>query len=50
LRAGIAHLIAALIAEGESLIYGIEEIDRGYEHIDERLRNIGSKIKRIQPD
>jgi len=48
LRAGIAHLIAALIAEGESIIEGIEEIDRGYEKIDERLKNLGADILRIK--
>jgi UDP-N-acetylglucosamine 1-carboxyvinyltransferase len=47
LRAGIAHVIAALIAEGESVLEGIEELDRGYEKIDERLRQIGADIKRI---
>ncbi|MDI6717757.1 MAG: UDP-N-acetylglucosamine 1-carboxyvinyltransferase [Patescibacteria group bacterium] len=47
LRAGIAHLIAALIAEGESIIDGVEEIDRGYENIDERLKNLGADIKRV---
>lgn len=47
LRSGIAHLIAALIAEGESTIEGIEEIDRGYERIDERLKNLGADIRRI---
>ncbi|MCL4399898.1 UDP-N-acetylglucosamine 1-carboxyvinyltransferase [Patescibacteria group bacterium] len=47
LRAGIAHLIAALVAEGESTIRGIHEIDRGYENIDERLRSLGAEIKRI---
>ncbi|HXF43923.1 MAG TPA: UDP-N-acetylglucosamine 1-carboxyvinyltransferase [Candidatus Paceibacterota bacterium] len=47
LRAGMAHLTAALIAEGESEITGIEEIDRGYERIDERLRYLGADIRRI---
>lgn len=47
IRAGIAHVIAALVAKGESQIEGIEEIDRGYEHIDERLKSIGADIKRI---
>ena len=47
LRAGMAHLTAALIAEGESEISGVEEIDRGYERIDERLRYLGADIKRI---
>jgi len=46
LRAGIAHVIAALIAQGQSEIDGIEEIDRGYERIDERLRGLGADIQR----
>ena len=46
LRSGIAHLIAASIATGVSEINGIEEIDRGYENIDERLSSLGLKIKR----
>jgi UDP-N-acetylglucosamine 1-carboxyvinyltransferase len=47
LRAGIAHIIAALVAKGESVIEGIEEIDRGYERIDERLRELGADIRRV---
>ncbi|MDO8504951.1 MAG: UDP-N-acetylglucosamine 1-carboxyvinyltransferase [Candidatus Liptonbacteria bacterium] len=47
LRAGIAHVIAGLIAEGESELDGIEELDRGYEKLDERLRNLGADIVRI---
>ncbi len=47
LRSGIAHVIAALVAEGESVIDGVEEIDRGYERIDERLRALGADITRI---
>jgi UDP-N-acetylglucosamine 1-carboxyvinyltransferase len=47
IRAGVALLIAALSAEGKSRIYNIEQIDRGYEHIDERLKNIGANITRI---
>ena len=46
LRAGIAHIIAALVAKGETVIGGVEEIDRGYERIDERLRALGAEIKR----
>lgn len=46
LRSGIAHVIAALIATGTSVINGVEEIDRGYERIDERLREMGAEIKR----
>ena len=47
IRAGQALLIAALSAEGKSIIQNIEQIDRGYQYIDERLRNLGAAIKRI---
>jgi UDP-N-acetylglucosamine 1-carboxyvinyltransferase len=47
IRAGIALLIAALSAEGTSTIHNIEQIDRGYERIDERLRALGAQIERI---
>ncbi len=47
IRAGIALLIAALSAEGVSTIHNIEQIDRGYQNIDERLRAIGAEIVRI---
>jgi UDP-N-acetylglucosamine 1-carboxyvinyltransferase len=46
IRAGVALLIAALSAEGKSIIQNIEQIDRGYEKIDERLRNLGAQIER----
>lgn len=48
IRAGISLLIAALSAEGTSTIHNINQIDRGYERIDERLRSIGAKIERIE--
>lgn len=47
IRAGIALLIAALSAEGTSVIQNIDQIDRGYENIDERLRAIGADIVRL---
>lgn len=47
IRAGVAMLIAALAANGTSMINNIEQIDRGYQHIDERLRAIGADITRI---
>lgn len=47
IRAGIALVIAGLIANGVSEIDNIYQIDRGYEKIDERLRNLGAKIERI---
>ncbi len=46
LRAGMLNIIAALIAKGESTISGVEEIDRGYENIDTRLKSLGADIKR----
>ena len=46
IRAGIALLIAAMSAKGKSVIENIEQIDRGYEHIDERLNILGAKISR----
>lgn len=47
IRAGVALLIAALSAEGKSRIDNIEQIDRGYQHIDERIRMLGADITRI---
>ena len=47
IRAGISLLIAALSAKGESIIHNIEQIDRGYENIDIRLKALGAKIERI---
>ncbi len=46
IRAGMALLIAALGAEGESHIFNIQQIERGYERIDERLRGLGARIQR----
>jgi UDP-N-acetylglucosamine 1-carboxyvinyltransferase len=48
IRAGVALLIAALSAEGKSVIHNIEQIDRGYENIDGRLNAIGADIRRIE--
>lgn len=48
LRAGIATIIAALVAEGESIITGVKEVDRGYEKIDTRLMSLGANIKRVR--
>ena len=47
IRAGISLLIAALSAKGDSVIQNIEQIDRGYENIDKRLKALGAKIERI---
>ncbi|ANH79631.1 UDP-N-acetylglucosamine 1-carboxyvinyltransferase [Niabella ginsenosidivorans] len=48
IRAGVALLIAALSAEGKSTIQNIEQIDRGYQHIDTRLQALGADIRRSQ--
>ena len=47
IRAGVALLIAAMSAEGTSVIHNIEQIDRGYQNIDKRLNALGAEIKRI---
>ncbi|MBU6500815.1 MAG: UDP-N-acetylglucosamine 1-carboxyvinyltransferase [Patescibacteria group bacterium] len=47
LRAGLALIVAALLAKGESVISNIYQIDRGYEKIDERLRELSAEIQRI---
>ena len=47
IRAGVALLIAAMSAEGKSLIQNIDQIDRGYQYIDERLNKLGASIKRV---
>jgi len=47
IRAGVALLIAAMSAEGTSVIDNVEQIDRGYQHIDKRLNALGAKIERI---
>jgi UDP-N-acetylglucosamine 1-carboxyvinyltransferase len=48
IRAGMAKLIAALCAEGTSEIHNVQQIDRGYERIDERLRALGARIERVE--
>lgn len=48
IRAGMALLIASLAAEGTSIIRSIDQIDRGYENIDQRLKNLGADIERIK--
>ncbi|PLX06765.1 MAG: UDP-N-acetylglucosamine 1-carboxyvinyltransferase [Marinilabiliales bacterium] len=47
IRAGMALLIAAMSASGTSVIHNIEQIDRGYENIDQRLNSLGAKIERL---
>ena len=49
-RAGMSLLIAALTAQGESTIYNVRQIDRGYERVDEKLRALGAKIEREKID
>ncbi|KKU56367.1 MAG: UDP-N-acetylglucosamine 1-carboxyvinyltransferase [Parcubacteria group bacterium GW2011_GWA1_47_11] len=48
LRAGVTLLLAALTAKGESTLHQVEQIDRGYEAIEERIQKIGADIKRLQ--
>ncbi|HVW16697.1 MAG TPA: UDP-N-acetylglucosamine 1-carboxyvinyltransferase [Solirubrobacteraceae bacterium] len=50
IRAGMAMLIGALAAQGRSEIHDIRQIDRGYERIDERLRDLGARIERVPVD
>lgn len=46
-RSGMTMIIAGLVSEGETILHEVEHVDRGYERIDERLRQIGAKIDRI---
>jgi len=48
IRAGMAMLLAALCAEGQSIIKNINQIDRGYERVDEKLRALGAQIERVK--
>lgn len=48
IRAGMALLIAALCAEGQSIIRNIGQVDRGYERIEEKLASLGARVKRVQ--
>jgi UDP-N-acetylglucosamine 1-carboxyvinyltransferase len=50
IRAGVALLIAALSAEGRSIIFNVDQIDRGYERIDSRLNQLGAGIQRYSAD
>jgi len=50
IRAGVALLIAAMSAEGESIIHNVQQIDRGYQFIDRRLQALGARIERINND
>jgi len=46
LRAGFSYLIAAIIAKGKTIIKRVEKLDRGYEEIDKRLKELGASIER----
>jgi UDP-N-acetylglucosamine 1-carboxyvinyltransferase len=48
IRAGMALMLAALCARGTSVIRNIGQIDRGYEHIEGKLRSLGAKIERVR--
>ncbi|MBZ0277729.1 MAG: UDP-N-acetylglucosamine 1-carboxyvinyltransferase [Anaerolineae bacterium] len=50
IRAGMAMLLAALAAKGQTRIFNIQQIDRGYERIDDKLRKLGAEIQRIDAD
>jgi UDP-N-acetylglucosamine 1-carboxyvinyltransferase len=50
LRAGAALIIAGIIAQGTTEIYNLDHIDRGYENIEEKFRNIGANIKRVKDE
>jgi len=50
IRAGMALLLAALAAEGQSVIRNVGQIDRGYERVDEKLSSLGAHIQRVQQD
>ena len=50
LRAGAALIIAGIVANGTTEIYNLEHIDRGYENIEEKFRNIGANIKRVKDE
>jgi UDP-N-acetylglucosamine 1-carboxyvinyltransferase len=47
IRSGAALVLAALVAKGKSIVEGVEQIDRGYETFDQKLRKLGAEIKRI---
>ena len=47
LRAAAALVIAGIIAKGKTEIYNLEYLDRGYENIEEKFRNLGAKIERV---
>jgi UDP-N-acetylglucosamine 1-carboxyvinyltransferase len=50
LRAGATLVLAALVASGESVLFGVEHLDRGYEKIEKRLKSLGANIKRVREE
>ena len=50
LRAGLAYVLATIIASGRSVVHNVKYIDRGYEQIEKRLQAIGVKIERLAGD
>jgi UDP-N-acetylglucosamine 1-carboxyvinyltransferase len=50
LRAGATLVLAALVANGESVLFGVEHLDRGYEKIEKRLKSLGASIKRVREE
>ncbi len=48
LRASFSLVLAALVAEGETLVDRIYHIDRGYEHVEDKLQSLGAQIKRVK--
>lgn len=48
IRAGLAFVVAALVAEGKSVLTGIEHLDRGYERLEEKLKGLGAEISRVE--
>ena len=48
LRAGATLVLAALSAQGKSILFGLEYLDRGYEQFEQRLKKLGANIKRVQ--
>lgn len=48
IRAGMAYVIAALVAKGESKLWGIEHLDRGYEDLENKLKKLGANIERVE--
>ena len=49
LRASAAMVVAALAADGESVIRGLHHLDRGYSNIEQKLRGLGARIERVHP-